>query len=85
MKKFSHVIGSIYDTKSELFWSPQLFRSTADFIRAVQTGAKDKTTMLNKFPSDYELHVVGSWDESSGIESTETKRLGTVTDLCPLD
>jgi len=83
--KTSHIIGAIYDTKAELFWQPQLFRSKADFIRALQMGAKDKTTMLHQFPADYDLMVVGEWDETSAIMSNNLSRLGSVLDLCPLN
>lgn len=84
MNPQTHVIGSILDTKSGVYWSPQLFRSNADFIRSVQIGAKDPSTMLHKFPGDYELIVVGGWDEKAGISNTDGHRLGTVLDLCPL-
>ena len=80
----THIMGAIYDNKAEILWSPQLFRSKADFIRACQSGAKDPSTMLHKFPSDYELVVVGRWDETSGIISADKLRLGSVLDLCPL-
>lgn len=81
----SHVIGSLYDIKSEIYSPPHLFRSTADFIRTIQTEAKNPQSMLHKFPSDYELHVVGQWNEYSGIlDDLDKKRLGSVLDLCPL-
>lgn len=81
----THIIGAIYDNKAGILWQPQLFRSKADFVRACQTGAKDPSTMLHKFPSDYELMVVGAWSESFGIvPEVAQQRLGTVLDLCPL-
>ena len=84
MENATHVLGSIYDNKSELFWAPQLFRSKADFVRAVQTGAKDKSSMLNQHPSDFELYIVGEWNEGDALLNTEVTRLGSVLDLCPL-
>lgn len=82
--KPTHVIGSIYDTKAEIFSQPQLYRSKPDFIRACQAAAKDPQTMLHKHPSDYEIMVMGKWDESTGIVSADGERLGSVLDLCPL-
>ena len=84
METATHVLGSIYDNKSELFWAPQLFRSKADFVRAVQTGARDQNSMLHKHPSDFELYIVGEWNEGDALLNTEVIRLGSVLDLCPL-
>lgn len=80
----THVIGSLYDTKSEIFMAINLFRSTADFIRSIQIEAKNQNSMLHKFPADYDLVVVGDWHENDGISTTYQKRLGSVLDLCPL-
>jgi len=84
----SHIITAIYDIKAEKYSHPNLARSTGDFIRSVQVEAKNTQSMLNKFPSDYELHVIGEWSEDFAIipetEATFPKRLGSVLDLCPL-
>lgn len=61
-----------------------LARSSADFIRSVQVEAKNPNSMLHKFPADYDLYLLGGWDEKTGIETNEKKRLGSVLDLCPL-
>ncbi|AZL82887.1 nonstructural protein [Apis mellifera associated microvirus 28] len=82
--KSTHVLGSIYDTKAEIFSQPQLYRSKADLIRACQGAAKDPQTMLHKHPSDYQIFVVGAWSESDAIVANSLEYLGTVLDLCPL-
>lgn len=84
-KESTHVLGSIYDNKSELFWAPQLFRTKADFVRGCQTAAKDKSSMLNQHPSDFELFIVGQWNEADALVDFEQTRLGSVLDLCPLN
>lgn len=81
----SHVITGIYDIKSEIYLGLNLAKTTADFVRSVQVEAKNPQSMLHKFPSDYELCVLGSWNENEGITSAEVKRLGSVLDLCPLN
>lgn len=81
----SHVLTGIFDTKSELFFALNLARTQGDFIRSVQVEAKNPQSMLNKFPADYELYILGSWDEKTGVETTDKKRLGSVLDLCPLN
>lgn len=94
MNPTTHLICTLKDTKAGILWSPQLYRSKADFVRSVQVAAKDKSTMLHKFPADYDLLVLGEWSEKEGIiglygednseEHTPT-RLGSVLDLCPLE
>lgn len=80
----THVIAAIKDTKAEVFMPPYLYRTKADFIRTVQVEAKNPQSMLHKFPSDYELYIVGDWDEQTGIIPSDELRLGSVMDLCPL-
>lgn len=83
----THKICTIHDTKAEIFFSPYLYRSSAEFIRVVQTEAKNKESMLHKFPSDYDLYVLGDWSETeASIQTLPVKqRLGSVLDLCPLN
>lgn len=82
----THIIGSIFDTKSGIYSPPYLFRSAADFIRTIQSEAKNPNSMLHKFPGDYTLCVIGNWDEKSGIVDNDAfQRLGSVLDLCPLE
>lgn len=80
----THVLTAIYDTKAEIFLGLQTARSPGDFIRSIQVEAKNTQSMLHKFPSDYELYVIGEWSETDSILTTEKKRLGSVLDLCPL-
>lgn len=81
----SHVITAIYDVKSEIFLGVNLARTQGDFIRSVQVEAKNPQSMLHKFPSDYDLFIIGEWNEHEGIQNGEKKRLGSVLDLCPLN
>jgi len=81
----THLICAILDTKAGIYDQPRLFRSNADFIRALQVAAKNPETMFNKFPADYDLCVIGKWSEQDGIMDTSSQRLGSVLDLCPLN
>lgn len=80
----THIICAIKDTKSGIYDIPRIYRSKADFIRAVQVAAKNPETMFNKFPADYDLYVIGAWCEYNAIDQIEDLRLGSVLDLCPL-
>ncbi len=57
---------SIRDAKAEIF-NPPFFKTTAgeaerDFHQAVN----DPSTMLNKYPTDYDLYYLGEYDDMSG-------------------
>lgn len=80
----THVMTAIFDTKANVFFSLHLSRTPADFVRNVQVEAKNPQSMLHQFPSDYELFIMGEWDENKGVISNDPKRLGSVLDLCPL-
>lgn len=77
----THVIGTIYDTKAEIYFAPQLFRTSLDFIRGIQQAAKDSNSMLSQHPADYELYILGSWSESTAEITLEQKRLGSIRDF----
>lgn len=82
----THVVGSLYDNKAGIYSSPILYRSKADFIRNIQTVAKEPQSMLHKHPADYELYIMAEWDENNGFSDYRdvNERLGSVLDLCPL-
>ena len=78
----THIIGSIYDVKSETFTPPHLFRTKQDFIRTMQSEAQNPQSMLAKFPLDYELNIIGEWSETEGIVNhNEPDRICSIFDL----
>lgn len=57
---------SVYDVKAQTYANPFLFTHKGEAIRAFMTGATDKSTSLNKYPSDYKLYYLGEFDDQSG-------------------
>lgn len=78
------ILVTIHDTKADLHYKPNTARTPGDFVRSVQMEAKNPDSMIHKYPADYDLVVLGSWDEATGTITPDRKRLGSVLDLCPL-
>lgn len=57
----------IKDNKSGGFQAPQFFKNVADCLRTLQLHMEEGKSMLAKFPSDFSLYFVGSFDETSGF------------------
>ena len=81
----NYLLCSIYDNKAKIFKGINISKTKADFIRSVQVEAKNPESMFNRFPGDFELYVIGNWDEEQGITNSANERLGSVLDLCPLN
>lgn len=60
-------IFSIYDSKGKFFDRPFVQRNGADAIRGFEMVVNgDSDSMIKRFPSDYTLFELGSWDELEG-------------------
>lgn len=57
---------SVYDKKTQVFSPPMSFHNDEHAQRDLANEVTSKGGMLAKFPSDYELHRVGSWDDHDG-------------------
>lgn len=57
---------AVYDTKAEA-WSPPLFmRAIGEALRNFEDNCKDTSTPLGQHPGDFNLYLIGSYDQSSG-------------------
>lgn len=65
---------SVKDTKSQLFGMPHFQQSDGVAIRSFSTACEDQNTDLNKYPSDFSLYHVGSYDISTGNVSPASPR-----------
>lgn len=57
---------SIHDSKSAIFSPPFFMRSRGEAIRAFSTTANNPDNNINKFPHDFALYFVGTFDDSEG-------------------
>lgn len=57
---------SIFDEKALAYARPFYFSHHGEATRAFQTVVKDKGSDIGKYPSDYKLYCLGSFDNVSG-------------------
>lgn len=57
---------AVYDIKAAAFLQPFFSQMDATAVRALAAAVNDPTTMLHKFPGDYALFQIGSFDEAMG-------------------
>ncbi|ALS03691.1 VP5 [Gokushovirus WZ-2015a] len=71
-----NVICTVYDQKARLFSAPFTSATEETAIRDFARAVSDTRSMVDKFPQDYELHCLGSFDEVSGeIEPAAISKL----------
>lgn len=67
----------VYDSKTEAYGVPFFRDFTANALREwseVASNKSDKQNQISKFPADFTLFEIGSYDQESGIVSMyETK------------
>lgn len=72
----------IYDTKAGFYLQPQCFQSKPQAIREYQGLFEQPDSQFAKFPDDFRIFVVGSFDSETGLmESKTLESLITGTDL----
>lgn len=59
-------IFSIYDTKAEAYLQPFFLKTTAIAIREIETAVNNPEHQFGKYPQDYVLFELGTWDEEKG-------------------
>jgi len=65
--KFFARIYCIYDSKAEVYSkSPFVCPSRPDAIRGFESECNSKDSTFNKYPADFTLFEIGSWDERTG-------------------
>lgn len=57
---------TVYDAKAFSFCSPFVEVSTEVAIRAFAYAANDPAVDLSRFPEDFSLHEIGTFDTDSG-------------------
>jgi len=57
---------SVRDSKAETFHPPFYKRTHGEAERDFQALAHDEKSQVSKFPEDFDLYWVGSYDELSG-------------------
>lgn len=65
---------AVWDVKSKLFSNPFFMTRDGQAIRAFSDLANNKETTVGRYPGDYELVYLGSWDENNGLFVNENQK-----------
>lgn len=66
---------TVYDSKAAAYLPPFYMRTTAEAVRAYEATSNDPESNMCKYPEDYTLFEIGTWDDNNGeIEMYEVKK-----------
>lgn len=69
----------IYDTKVEAFHKPFHAQADGEAMRMINEAMNDENTMFAKYPGDYQLYHMGTFDDSTGkVETGPLADLGNL-------
>lgn len=75
-------IFTVYDSAAERYLEPFMAPSVAFALREFKSAANSEGHQFAKFPSDYTLFYVGTFDASTGkIEAKEPTSLGVAVTM----
>ncbi|AXH77062.1 MAG: nonstructural protein [Microviridae sp.] len=60
------MIVALKDRAADLFGKPFYVRTTAEAVRSLTDEANNAESTINKHPEDYDLFLLGSYDEDTG-------------------
>lgn len=58
---------TVWDTKAEAFLQPFFSPNKGTAIRAIVDALRDPNSTLAKYPDDFHLYHIGTWDDSAGL------------------
>lgn len=61
------VVCAVRDLKADTFSSPFCEASEGTAVRAFQEAVNDPQTMLSKYPADFELVRLGTFDDETAV------------------
>lgn len=61
-----HSVLAVYDEKAEAFAAPFFQQSDVLAVRAFMSAARDPESLLYKFPRDYALYKLATYDDNTG-------------------
>lgn len=62
-----HKIFAIYDSKAGAYLPPWTSTNAATAARRFEASLESKESDFARFPADYTLFQIGSWDEEFGV------------------
>lgn len=68
---------AVYDSKARVYGQPFFVVNEGLAVRAFQSSCNDPTTELNKYPEDFSLFRLGTFNDENGeLRSELPKNLG---------
>lgn len=61
---------AVYDDKAQAYNAPFPLSADGLAIRAFRDACKDERTDLHKYPGDYRLYRIGTFDATTGVLET---------------
>lgn len=71
----------LYDSKAEAYAQPFFMRSRGEAIRGFSELANDANTQVGRYPDDFTLFELGSWDPIKGTVSMHGAKISLGTAL----
>lgn len=59
-------IYSVFDQKAQAFFTPSYYHYKGEAVRSFEDIMKDPKSILNKHPEDYDLYMIGQFDDQQG-------------------
>lgn len=77
---------AIQDVKSEMFHTPFFYPHNGQALRAFTELVRDGQSMVSKYPGDFKLVWIGTFDDASGkLVASDMVTLGFGTDFVASD
>lgn len=66
---------TVYDSKTNAYMQPWYARTRGEAIRSFTEAIQNPESMFHKYPGDFTLFEVGTWDDQTGaIQMLEAKQ-----------
>lgn len=74
---------SVYDMKAGSYTPPFLARTPGEAVRIIANTVRSVESILAQYPADFQLVLVGEWDEMTGVLSPcPLEVVGVVATIC---
>ena len=71
MNQHSSLLVAVYDIKSQTYGVPMYYEDETSAIRGFSTACSNPESNMFKYPQDFQLKIVGSYNRSTGLISSE--------------
>ena len=74
------ILAALYDRATEAFAPVMTVHTRAEATRSFRKECSNPSSPLNQNPTDYELFVVGTYDEETGEITPDRERIARAED-----